>query len=193
MTGESGSQTGASGWPPSRQHVENARTGDNDALGTILVTGFPRLVAFYRGMGLSKADSEELASEAVEGMIKSIRRLREPDAFEGWFWTIARNRLRSRIRRKGRTERELEYGPVDDPESIVMAREEHQTIRAALAHLSTRDREILWLREVEQLTHEEVADRLAMRPGAVRVAALRARRRLVEFYAAETATETAEP
>jgi RNA polymerase sigma-70 factor, ECF subfamily len=193
MTGESGSRTGASGWPPPRQSIENARNGDNDALGEMLVNGFPRLVAFYRGMGLSKADSEELASEAVEGMVKSIRRLREPDAFEGWFWTIARNRVRSRIRRKGRTERELEYGPVDDPESIVMIREEHQTIRAALAHLSPRDREILWLREVEQLTHEEVANRLEMRPGAVRVAALRARRRLVEFYAAENATEVVEP
>ena len=192
MTGESGSQTGASEWPQSRPHIESARTGDNDALGSILVNGFPRLVAFYRGMGLSRADAEELASEAVEGMVRSIRRLREPDAFEGWFWTIALNRLRSRIRRKGRIERELDYGLVDDPESIVMTREEHQTIRAALTHLSPRDREILWLREVEQLTYEEVAARLKMRPGAVRVAALRARRRLEEFYAAET-TETTEP
>ena len=193
MTGETGSRTGASGWPPSRQHVDDARNGDNDALGTILVAGFPRLVAFYRGMGLSRADSEELASEAIEGMVRSIRRLREPDAFEGWFWTIARNRVRSRIRRKARTERELQYGPVEDPESIVMVREEHITIRAALARLTPRDREILWLREVEQLTHEEVATRLEMRPGAVRVAALRARRRLEEFYAAETTTEAVEP
>ncbi|MEX2280086.1 MAG: sigma-70 family RNA polymerase sigma factor [Acidimicrobiia bacterium] len=193
MTGESGSQTGSSGWPPSRQHIDDARHGDNDALGSILVKGYPRLVAFYRGMGLSHADSQELASAAVEGMIKSIRRLREPDAFEGWFWTIARNRLRSRLRRKGRVERELEYGPVDDPESIVMARQDHVTIRVALERLPRRDREILWLREVEQLSHEEIATRLTMRPGAVRVAALRARRRLVESYEAETETSTIEP
>lgn len=185
MTGESDSQPGASGWPPSRDSVDAARGGDTGILGEILVRGFPRLVGFYRGMGLSKADAEELASEAIEGMIRSIGRLREPDAFEGWFWTIARNRLRSRLRRKGRTERELEYGPVDDPESIVVTREEHTTIRAALAHLSERDREILWLREVEQLTHDEIAIRLTMRVGAVRVAALRARRRLEEFYRAE--------
>lgn len=186
MTGETGSRSGASGWPPSRAAVDAARAGDTRVLGEILVVGFPRLVGFYRGMGLSKADAEELASEAVEGMIRSIGRLREPDAFEGWFWTVARNRLRSRLRRKGRTERELEYGPVDDPESIVVVREEHSTIRAALAHLSDRDRQILWLREVEQLTHDEIATRLTMRVGAVRVAALRARRRLEEFYAVET-------
>ena len=186
MTGESGSRTGASGWPPSRDDIESARTGNSEILGTILVMGFPRLVAFYRGMGLSRADSEELASEAVEGMVRNIRRLRELEAFEAWFWTIARNRLRTRLRRKGRVERELEYGPVDDPESIVVAREEHVSVRAALSQLSPRDREILWLREVEQLTHDEIAIRLTMRAGAVRVAALRARRRLEEIYAAET-------
>jgi len=193
MTGQSGSRTGASGWPPSRPHIERARDGDSDVLGSILLDGFPRLVAFYRGMGLSRADSEELASEAVEGMVKSIRRLREPDAFEGWFWTIARNRLRSRLRRKGRVERELEYGPVDDPESIVMARQEHVTIRMAMARLSDRDRQILWLREVEQLSHEEIAYKLTMRPGAVRVAVLRARRRLTEIYESESHSAPVEP
>jgi RNA polymerase sigma-70 factor, ECF subfamily len=183
MTGESGSHTGASGWPPSRPHIEAARDGDSAVLGAILVEGFPRLVAFYRGVGLSRADAEELASEAIEGMVKSVRRLREPDAFEGWFWTIARNRLRTRFRRMGRQERELEYGPVEDPASIVVAREEHVAIRTALVRLPARDREILWLREVEQLSHDEIAGRMSMRPGAVRVAVLRARRRLVELYA----------
>lgn len=182
MRGESGSRTAASGWPPSRQHIEEARDGHSATLGAILVAGFPRLVSFYRGMGLSRADAEELASEAVEGMVRSFRRLREPEAFEGWFWTIARNRLRTRLRTKGRIERELEYGPVDDPASIVVAREEHLTIRAALDTLSDRDRQVLWLREVEQLSHEEIATRMSMRPGAVRVAVLRARRRLTEVY-----------
>ena len=154
--------------------------------------GFPKLVAFYRGMGLRRSDAEELASEAIEGMVKSIVRLREPDAFEGWFWTIARNRLRSYLRTKGRTERELEYGPVVDPESVVMAREDHATIRAALASLSVRDRQILWLREVEQLSHEEIAGRLVMNAGAVRVAVLRARRRLLAYYEQAEAADTVE-
>ena len=192
MTGDAGSQTDPSRWPPSHQHVVAARDGNSETLGSILVAGFPRLVAFYRGMGLSKADSEELASEAVEGMVKSIRRLREPEAFEGWFWTIARNRLRSRLSRKGRVERELEYGPVDDPESIVVTREEHLNIRMALEQLSDRDRQVLWLREVEQLNHEEIAIRMKLRPGAVRVAVLRARRRLTQIYESQTEARVTE-
>lgn len=183
MTGARSSRdSSAPNWPPHSDAVAAARDGNRDRLGEILLDGFPRLVGFYRGMGLSNADAEELASEALEGMVRSIRRLREPDAFEGWFWTVARNRLRSRLRRKGRTERELEYGPVEDPESIVLVREEHREVRRALERLSRRDREILWLREVEQLSHEEIAGRLSMKAGAVRVAVLRARRRLTEVY-----------
>ncbi len=171
------------GWPPDPIHIENARDGDTDALGDILAIGYPKLVAFYRGMGIRWADSEELASEALEGMVKGIGRLREPAAFEGWFWTIARNRMRSKFRRQRRVERELEYGPVDDPADLATRVDEHSAVRQAMAQLGERDREILWLREVEGLSHEEIGGRLSMATGATRVAALRARRRLEEAYA----------
>lgn len=171
------------GWPPQAEDVLRARGGDNDALGAILALGYPKLVAFYRGMGLRHADSEELASEALEGMVKGIGRLREADAFEGWFWTIARNRMRSKFRRQRRVERELEYAPVDDPADLAATVDEYSAIREALGLLGERDRQILWLREVEGLSHEEIGSKLSMATGATRVAALRARRRLEEAYA----------
>jgi RNA polymerase sigma factor (sigma-70 family) len=169
-------------WPPSREAVEAAVGGDDAALGAILTIGFPKLVAFYRGMGLRYADAEDLASEACEGMVRNLRRLRDPASFEAWFWTIGRNRFRTRLRRKGRAERELDPGSVSDPAEQAVAAEEHALIREALGKLSDRDRSILWLREVEQLSHEEISGRLGIATGAVRVAALRARRRLEEFY-----------
>lgn len=172
----------ARSWPPSVDRVVAARDGDRIELGRILGDGFPKLVAFYRGSGLRHADAEELASEALEGMVKSLPKLREPVAFEAWFWSVARNRFRSKLRTKGRTERELEYPPVDDPEDLAVAGEEHSLIREAMAELSVRDRQILWLREVEGLTHAEIAGRMTLATGAVRVAALRARRRLAEAY-----------
>lgn len=169
-------------WPPDTADVTAARDGDTTLLGEILTIGYPKLVAFYRGMGLPYAEAEDLASEACEGMVRNLRRLREPAAFEAWFWTIARNRVRSRLRRRGRIERELEYAPVDQPDDLVLEADEHRLIRAALSELSPRDRQILWLREVEGLSHEEIAGRLGVATGAIRVAALRARRRLEEIY-----------
>lgn len=175
--------TGRPTWPPTPERIVAARDGDRRVLGEILTQGFPKLVSFYRAMGLAHADAEDLASEACEGMVRNLPRLREPGAFEGWFWTVARNRLRSRIRRKGRLERELEFGAEDDPSDLAVIKDEHERIRNALAELAPRDRQILWLREVEGLAHEEIGGRLGLATGAVRVAALRARRRLEEIYA----------
>lgn len=172
----------AASWPPPVERITAARDGDRDALGAILTEGWPRLVAFYRGMGLSPAEAEDVASEACEGMVRTLRRLREPDAFEGWFWTVARNRLRTALRRRGRTARELDPASIPDPGELAVQADEHRSMRIALMALSKRDREILWLREVEGLSHAEIGGRLGIQVGAVRVAALRARRRLQDVY-----------
>ncbi len=169
-------------WPPSLANIEAARRGDREAMGSILATGYPKLVSFYRGMGMTRTEAEDIASEAVEGMIVSLPRLREPAAFEGWFWTIARNRVRSVIRKRGRVVYELDHAPIDDPADLAIAADEHADIRLALAKLSPRDRQILWLREVEQLEYAEIAGRMGIAAGAARVAALRARRKLEAEY-----------
>ncbi len=66
------------------------------------------------------------------------------------------------------------------PEERAVTRDEHRIVAEAFAALRLRDRQILWLREVQVLTDEEVGVALGIRPGAVRVAAMRARRRLEE-------------
>lgn len=170
------------GWPPAAVSVSAARVGDRAALGSILAEGLPRLVGFYRGMGLSRAEAEDIASEACEGMIRGISKLRDPAAFEAWFWSIARNRFRTALRKRGKKLFELAYVPVDGPEHVAVNMEEHAQIRAAFGELSVRDRELLWLREVEGLSYDDIGRRIASRPGTVRVATLRARRRLDEAY-----------
>ena len=71
------------------------------------------------------------------------------------------------------------------PEEISMEGDEHRRIRIALVSLSPKDRELLWLREVEGLGYEDIARRLGVAAGAVRVACHRARRRLEAIYLAD--------
>ena len=170
-------------WPPGLEAVEAAIAGDRNVLGDILTLGHRRLIAFYRGMGLDRGASEDLASEVCEGVVRGLPRLREPVAFEAWFWSIARNRFRTHLRKKGRIDRELEYPDPTDPVDAAIEREDHARVRRAMESLSDRDRELLWLREVEGLSHETIAGRLGLKAGAIRVAVLRARRRLEEHYA----------
>lgn len=152
-------------------------------MGRVLGAGHPRLLAFYHGVGMPPDLVGEIVADALEGMVRNFPKLRDPLAFEAWFWTIARNRMRSNIRRY-RSPRQPQDAFVSPstPEEKAMTRHEHDTIRAALETLPVRDRELLWLREVEGLEYEEIGTRLGASVGTVRVACHRARKRLEEAF-----------
>lgn len=170
-------------WPPSRSDVEAARDGDKVAMGSVLGAGHPRLIAFYHGVGMPHDLVGEIVSEALEGMVRNFPKLRDPDAFEGWFWAIARNRMRTSLRRyrNQRSPQDAFVSP-STPEERTMMREEHAQIRAALQMLPRRDRELLWLREVEGLDYEDIGSQIGATVGTVRVACHRARKRLEEAF-----------
>lgn len=171
-------------WPPELDVVVAAQAGDRDCLAIIIRTGHPRLVGFFRGAGPQPADAEDLASHTCEAVVKGIAKLREPEAFEGWFWTIARTSMKGWIRKNRREKR---YPPADlaprQPDEAFEVLEEHSLMRDALALLSESDRQILWLREVEELSYDEMSGRLGNSAATIRVACHRARQRLTDAFA----------
>jgi RNA polymerase sigma-70 factor (ECF subfamily) len=154
-----------------------------EAMGRVLGAGHPRLVAFLHGMGLPADLVGDVVSEALEGMVRNFPKLRDPVAFEGWFWAIARNRMRTALRRhRNRNEPQDAFVSPSTPEERVMLQHEHDLIRVALARLPIRDRELLWMREVEGLDYAEIGTRLGASIGTIRVACHRARKRLEEAF-----------
>ncbi len=141
------------------------------------------MVAFFIGAGVPPSDADDLAADTCEGIVKNISKLRQPEAFEAWFWAIGRAKLRTWIRRRRRPGRfEPVKAPGNTPAEALVEGEEHAEIRLALGFLSPKDRELLWLREVEGLSYEEIGGRLRAAAGTVRVACHRARKRLESAY-----------
>lgn len=174
---------GHSNWPPAVETVERAQQHDSEAISGLFSAGYPRLIGFFRVAGVPAPDAEDLATETVEAMVRNLPKLRAPIAFEAWFWSIARGRLRTWIRKRRRPAPTPPINPEPShPDEMVEIGEEHATISEALTSLSMRDRELLWLREVEGLSYEDIGTRLGAAVGTVRVACHRARRRLESAY-----------
>jgi RNA polymerase sigma factor (sigma-70 family) len=171
-------------WPPAPDLVERARAGDTKAIDDLYRAIRPRLRSFFIYQGFAQATYEDLTASIMEKVIRKLRTLRKPRAFEAWFWALTRNHVRGHFRRQKRDRVLSELpgpSPTQPPETVLLA-EEHQAVRAALATLSPADRELLWLREVEGLSYRDLGGRLGAASGAVRVRCHRARQRLQDAY-----------
>ena len=166
--------------------VVAARDGDRDSLGRLCTLIHPRLIGFYRYSGLTGDESADLAGDVVEDVITRLATLRSPNAFDAWMWSIGRNRLRGWIRTNRRPDRYEPATPAGSgPEEQAIDADDHSRIRDALTMLTMKDRELLWLREVEGLSYKEIGGRLSAATGTIRVACHRARKKLEQAYEEE--------
>jgi RNA polymerase sigma-70 factor (ECF subfamily) len=143
---------------------------------------YPRLVAFaHRRLG-----SADLARDAVsETMVRAVAAIdsysRDDDGFTPWLFGICRHVVADihRFRHREAPER---LGRIDDdapgPLDALLESEERAQVRAAFERLEARERELLELRVIAGLSAAEVGVVLGRRPGAVRMAQMRALDRL---------------
>jgi RNA polymerase sigma-70 factor (ECF subfamily) len=99
--------------------------------------------------------------------------------FKPWLFTIAHNEVCARQQRRNRrregplSEDDEFEDPNPTPEDLAIATDDHQQLRALLAHLSPGRRRVCELR-LADLTDREIAGVLGMTEGAVRTAQSRA-------------------
>jgi RNA polymerase sigma-70 factor (ECF subfamily) len=145
--------------------VSAARDGDRAAFGTL----YERYARFVHGVLLASAPREDVADLVQEVFLRALRQLhtlREPAAFGGWLATMARNEARMHHRSARPTEELSDQlaGPATAPAALAM-----EDVLRALRALPERYREPLTLRLVEQMGGEEIALKLGLTHGTVRV------------------------
>ena len=150
--------------------IRRCRSGSTSA--------FEPLVLKHQDQGLRVAtallgDSDEAMDAVQDAFVKAYRtldRLKEGSSFGPWFRSILRNgcldRLRSPRRRKAVLSEEELVEPADA--SAEVEREElSANIRRALDALSPEHREILVLKEIEELSYAEMAQAIGIPEGTV--------------------------
>jgi RNA polymerase sigma-70 factor (ECF subfamily) len=161
--------------------VERARACDPEAWEILYTRAYPRLLA-YASRRLDHERARDAVSEAMVRAVAAIDRFTwQGGGFEAWLFGILRHVVLDAHRAEGRRNRPLpeppQIGP-PDPADLLLQGEESAAVRAAFERLSPFDQELLELRVVAGLSSEETARVLGKRPGAVRMAQVRALERL---------------
>jgi RNA polymerase sigma-70 factor, ECF subfamily len=163
-----------------------ARAGDPDALDTLLRQYQPRIYRFGLRMCRDEEDAKDVLQETLLAAARSLRGFRGSSSLSTWLYSIARGfciKQRRRSKFAPREEESLdERSPalaVPDPgrplDEALASREIERAVEAAIRALKPAYREVLLLRDVEELTAPEVAEILGLRIEAVKSRLHRAR------------------
>lgn len=142
------------------------------------------VVHFCQRMVGSLQDAEDLAQETFLRVYRYLPRMKAHAKFSTFLFTVARNLSLNAVR-DSRTRRAATVSAETDvattapgPASLAHASETEGFIEQALARLSPDHREVLLLREINDMDYGEIARVLGCRIGTVRSRLARAREQL---------------
>jgi len=162
--------------------AEALRRGDEQAFASLYDRYRRPLFVFgVRMLGSAEA-ARDLVQDTFLGIWERRGALERPRSFRGWLFTVGRNRCLTLLRQR-RTRARLDtvaHAPpaAEAPVSCLEAEEESRRIRQAVAELPDGQREVLVLREYQELSYREIAEITGASESAVKARLFRARQAL---------------
>jgi RNA polymerase sigma-70 factor, ECF subfamily len=143
----------------------------------------------------NRTDAEDLVQETYLRAIRAMGRLRDDSNVKGWLFTILRNVWLNELRQRRKAPESVDVegderisGLVDDtmksPYDAYVLTAERQHLRAALQQLPEEAREVILLREWQELSYQEIATILDCPVGTVMSRLSRARSKLRDLLSA---------
>jgi RNA polymerase sigma factor (sigma-70 family) len=151
---------------------------------------------FARWLGHSSSDAQDIVQEAMLRAYRAFDGLRGTDA-KAWLLTIVRNCHATAYQQQQRrglqalpergdvADRQAMVAAPVDPERLTMERDDERTLGLLLDRLSDEHREVLVLREIDDMSYREIAEILRVPIGTVMSRLARARAVLRSHWTAE--------
>src|SRR5215472_8836525 len=147
------------------------------------------LYGYAMVLSRNTAEAEDLVQETCLRALRGVDRLRSDGSAKSWLFTILRNIWLNQLRQRRTTPDLIDLDattngatePADaaqDPHIDYVNMVEREQVRAAIQQLPLEYREIIILREYEELSYQEIAALLDCPPGTVMSRLARARSRL---------------
>ncbi len=157
-----------------------------DAIGIEHLNG---LYSYALILSHNHADAEDLVQETYVRAMQAMGRLRADSNIKSWLFTILRNIWLNQIRKRRTSPQMVEVDaedgfaneivePSKDSHEIYVSQIEREQVRRAIQKLPVEFREIILLREYEELSYQEIASVLDCPAGTVMSRLGRARSKL---------------
>jgi RNA polymerase sigma-70 factor, ECF subfamily len=190
---------------PDVELLRRLRAGDERAFVTLVERYNGSMLRLAASFVPSRAVAEEVVQETWLAMLRGLAAFEGRSSLKTWLFTILVNRARSTGVRESRTVPVADAGPVvdasrfgpdgawvlppehwiEEAESRVDAVKLNELLRSALDGLPPRQREVVLLRDVEELTSAEVCGVLSISEANQRVLLHRGRGKLRQVLEAE--------
>jgi RNA polymerase sigma factor (sigma-70 family) len=158
--------------------IHAAQTGDPAAINRLL-TVCKADARRYAYKHCQASDIDDAVQESLLVISRKIHGLKAAAAFSSWLFTVIRRECGKLARAMFR------HDPLDETMDEPMSRRSDDALRidlaAALESLPAHYLEVVLLRDFEELTIAEIADRLAEQPSAVKSRLHRARELVREY------------
>jgi RNA polymerase sigma-70 factor (ECF subfamily) len=146
--------------------VRRVLAGDVEQYALLVHRYRDRYARYAVSMLGSRDDADDAVQDAFVRAYTALAQCREPEKFANWFFLILRNRCFAERRRPwNRATRSLERGDdrIAAPDRFEGSSEREDRQRAlgrALQTLTPVQREVFVLKHVEELSYEDISDRL---------------------------------
>ncbi|MGY8693499.1 MAG: RNA polymerase sigma factor [Verrucomicrobiia bacterium] len=177
--------------------VARFKAGDEAAFEEMVSRYWDRIYAMVLKLLRNSQDAEEVTQDAFIRAHRGLEKFRGDSSFSTWLYQIATNLARNRYwywwRRKrdksisfdqvvgsesSTTLGEIFQADVATPQDIAVTNEFQERVSAAMELLNVKHREVLVLRNVRNLSYDEIATELQISIGTVKSRIARARESL---------------
>ncbi|MET4206093.1 sigma-70 family RNA polymerase sigma factor [Bradyrhizobium sp. LA2.1] len=159
---------------------EAARLGDPQAIASLLETAQPDIRRYARATCRSSADAEDATQEAMWILFRHVGTIRSLVAFSAWLFSVVRRECLRLARKAG-------LAPsIDDveAEALLLSRSEvdlRLDVAAAFEALPAHYRDVALMRDVKEMTIDEIAAALGASRQTVKARLHRARALMREY------------
>ena len=148
----------------------------------------PRILAALNtkmGRPLDEHDLADLTQDTLLVVIKKLDQFAAHAPLESWVYRICALELMNEVRRKRRLQSRNRRITSERQPTAEMATDEFEHIHRALDRLGGHDADVVRLKHFEELTFEEIGDRLAISPNTAKTRYYRGISKLESYLGGE--------